>query len=288
MNTLTGIIVFTGLGGILSIVAAGTLLSLPNTTRNSLVPHLVSFATGALLGAAFLGLLPHALESLPSDKYHSLGLSILVGIMTFFVLEKTVLWRHCHNDHCAVHAVSTEEHIHTESCGHDDHGDMHSHTPNHMDVTEEQREAASGKMILVGDAVHNFLDGILIAAAFLTDFELGVVTALAVIAHEVPQEIGDVAILLNSGMAKKNVLITNLLASLTSVIGGLVGYFALQQFLPFLPYVLGFAASSFIYIAVADLIPGMHRKVDAKSSIKQFVLIGLGVLVVYLVHQNLH
>jgi len=109
-----------------------------------------------------------------------------------------------------------------------------------------------------------------------------------VIAHEVPQEIGDVAILINSGMGKRNVLITNLLASLTAVVGGLIGYFALKEFEPFLPYVLGFAASSFIYIAVADLIPGLHRRADASGSIKQIILIGIGILVVYLVHQNLH
>jgi len=282
MNTLVGIIIFTSLGGLLSVVAAGTLISMPNRIRNSLIPHLVSFATGALLGAAFLGLLPHALEIVGTENFHNLGFSILMGILTFFILEKTVLWRHCHNDHCAVHAVNTENHVHTEDCGHDDHGDMHRH------VTDEQRDSASGKMILVGDAVHNFLDGLLIAAAFLTDFELGVVTALAVIAHEVPQEIGDVAILLNSGMAKGKVLVTNLLASLTAVIGGILGYFALQLIEPYIPYVLGFAASSFIYIAVADLIPGLHRRADASSSIKQILLIGLGIFVVYLVHQNLH
>jgi len=151
MNTLTGIIIFTSMGGLLSIVAAGTLLSLPNTTRNSLVPHLVSFATGALLGAAFLGLLPHALEEMTPDKYHALGLSILVGILTFFILEKTVLWRHCHNDHCAAHAIGVDTHQH------DDHGDYHDHGHNHQhdhfQVSDEQREAASGKMILVGDAL---------------------------------------------------------------------------------------------------------------------------------------
>ena len=282
MNTLTGIIFFTALGGVLSILAASSLLLLSGKSRLALVPHLVSFATGALLGAAFLGLLPHALETVGPENFHNLGLSILLGIFTFFILEKTVLWRHCHNDHCEAHAISGHNH------SQDDHGDFHQHDHNHYEPTDEQRQAASGSLILIGDAVHNFLDGILIAAAFLTDFHLGVVTAMAVIAHEIPQEVGDVAILLNSGMSRKRAFYTNLLASLTSVLGGLLGYFALQQFEPYWPYVLGFAASSFIYIAVADLIPGLHRKVDANNSVKQIVLIALGIVVVYLSHSNLH
>ena len=283
MNTLTGIIFFTALGGVLSILAASTLLLLSGKSRLALVPHLVSFATGALLGAAFLGLLPDALAMVGPENFHNLGLSIIVGIFTFFILEKTVLWRHCHNDHCEAHAI-----VQTHSHAHDDHGDFHRHESNQFEPTDEQRQAASGSLILIGDAVHNFLDGILIAAAFLADFHLGVVTAMAVIAHEVPQEIGDVAILLNSGMSRKKAFYTNLLASLTAVVGGVLGYFALQQFEPFLPYVLGFAASSFIYIAVADLIPGLHRRVDASNSIKQIALIALGILVVYLSHSNLH
>jgi len=283
MNTLSGIILFTALGGVLSILAASSLLLLTGKSRLALVPHLVSFATGALLGAAFLGLLPHALEMAGTENFHNLGLSILIGILTFFVLEKTVLWRHCHNDHCEAHAIG---HSHTHS--HDDHGDFHQHEQNQFEPTDEQRSAASGSLILVGDAVHNFLDGILIAAAFLTDFHLGVVTAMAVIAHEIPQEVGDMAILLNSGMSRKKAFYTNLIASFTSVLGGLLGYFALQNFEPYQPYVLGFAASSFIYIAVADLIPGLHRKVDASNSVKQIVLIVLGIVVVYLSHSNLH
>jgi len=283
MNTLTGIVFFTALGGVLSILAASSLLLLSGKSRLALVPHLVSFATGALLGAAFLGLLPHALQMAGNDNFHNLGLSIIIGIFTFFILEKTVLWRHCHNDHCEAHAIG-----HTHSHSHDDHGDFHQHDHNHFEPSDEQRQAASGSLILIGDGVHNFLDGILIAAAFLTDFHLGVVTAMAVIAHEIPQEVGDVAILLNSGMSRKKAFYTNLLASLTSVIGGLLGYFALQNFEPFLPYVLGFAASSFIYIAVADLIPGLHRKVDASNSVKQILLIALGIVVVYLSHSNLH
>ena len=283
MNTLTGIILFTALGGVLSILAASSLLLLSGKSRLALVPHLVSFATGALLGAAFLGLLPDALAAVGPENFHNLGLSIIIGIFTFFILEKTVLWRHCHNDHCEAHAIG-----HSHAHSHDDHGDYHQHEQNNFEPSDKQREAASGSLILVGDAVHNFLDGILIAAAFLTDFHLGVVTAMAVIAHEIPQEIGDVAILLNSGMSRKKAFYTNLLASLTSVVGGVLGYFVLQNLEPFLPYVLGFAASSFIYIAVADLIPGLHRKVDAKNSITQIVLIALGILVVYLSHSNLH
>lgn len=287
MSTLNGILFFTALGGLLSILAASSLLLISGKGRDAIVPHLVSFATGALLGAAFLGLLPHALEMAGPENFHNLGFSILVGIMTFFILEKTVLWRHCHNDHCEAHSISPDALVH----GHDDHGDLHHHAPidpSTYHPTDKQRDAASGQLILVGDGVHNFLDGILIAAAFLTDFHLGVVTALAVIAHEIPQEIGDVAILLNSGMSRRRAFLANLLASMTAVLGGLLGYFVFREFEPFLPYVLGFAASSFIYIAVADLIPGLHRRVDAGSSIKQIALIATGVLVVYLSHSNLH
>ena len=259
MNPLVAIILLTGLSGFLSALAASFFLSLGETRRAALLPHLVSFATGALLGAAFLGLLPHALEAGGAGGAHRVGLALLVGILTFFLLEKFVLWRHCHDDPCEMHS------------------------PSHA-----ARDAASARMILVGDSFHNVLDGVLIAAAFMTDPRLGIVTALAVCAHEIPQEVGDVAILLHGGYSRGRALALNLLTSLTSIIGGVVAYFALATALHVLPYALAFAASSFIYVAVADLIPGLHRRVDLRAGLEQVLFIGLGVVVVYATHQQMH
>jgi zinc and cadmium transporter len=259
VNSLAQIVVVTGLSGFLSALAASFFLALGEARRAAVLPHLVSFATGALLGAAFLGLLPHAVESVGPGGGHRIGIGLLVGILTFFLLEKFVLWRHCHDDPCEMHA------------------------PSH-----EARDAASARMILAGDSFHNVLDGVLVAAAFMTDPKLGIVTALAVCAHEIPQEVGDVAILLHGGYSRGRALALNLLTSLTSIIGGVVAYFALATALHLLPYALAFAAASFIYVAVADLIPGLHRRVDLRAGIEQVLFIGLGVAVVYFTHQQMH
>jgi zinc and cadmium transporter len=143
-------------------------------------------------------------------------------------------------------------------------------------------------MILWGDGFHNTLDGVLIAAAFMTDLHLGIVTAIAVFAHEVPQEIGDLAILVNGGMSRSRALVMNVAVSLTSVIGAVIAYFALAQALHILPYAIAVAAASFLYVAVADLIPGLHRKVDARTSIQQVLLILLGMVVIYISHRLAH
>jgi zinc and cadmium transporter len=158
---------------------------------------------------------------------------------------------------------------------------MHSPSP-------AARDAASANLILAGDAFHNVLDGVLVAAAFMTDVRLGIVTAVAVFAHEIPQEVGDLAILLHGGFSRRRALALNLLTSLTSVIGGVAAYFALGSALHLLPYALAFAAASFIYVAVADLIPGLHRRVDMRAGLEQVLFIGLGVAVVYLTHQQMH
>ena len=207
-----------------------------------MLPHLVSFATGALLGAALLALIPHAVEGAGMENVHEVGIALIAGIALFFVLEKFLLWRHCHDDHCDEHPV----------------GDAHDH--DHAHQHEQARKKASGSLVLVGDALHNVLDGVLIAAAFLTDVHLGIVTALAIMAHEIPQEVGNFAVLLNSGVSRRRALVLNLLTSLTAVIGGVVGFFALEQALAALPFALAVAASSLLYVAVADLIPGLHRK----------------------------
>ncbi|MCA1799511.1 MAG: ZIP family metal transporter [Xanthomonadaceae bacterium] len=198
MQLLTWIIVFCLVGGVLSALAAAAFLMLPERQRTRVLPHLVSFATGALLGAAFLALLPHAVSHPAAPDFHLLGLAVLGGLLSFFMLEKVLLWRHCHHAGCDVHAV-----------------------------TDDHRNRAAGALVLVGDGMHNFIDGVLIAAAFLVDVHLGIVTALAVTAHEIPQEVGDLAILLHGGFTPTRAFVLNVLASLTTVVGGVLGYFVL-------------------------------------------------------------
>ena len=259
MPLIVWIMIFCLLGGLLSVLAAALFLVLREPLRSHILPHLVSFATGALLGAAFLGLLPHALASVNSSDTHVIPMAVLLGLLVFFVLEKLVLWRHCHADHCEVHAPD-----------------------------QQSRDYSTGTMILIGDSLHNFLDGILIAAAFLTDIHLGVVTSLAVVAHEIPQEVGDFAVLLHSGFSRGRAFLYNILTSLTTVIGGVLAYFTLQQMEAVLPYALAIAASSFIYIAVADLIPTLHQRVEGKAALQQVVLIAAGILLIYSTHSTLH
>jgi zinc and cadmium transporter len=260
MSLLTWIIIFSLLGGALSVIVAASFLLLPEKLRAHLVPHLVSFAIGSLLGAAFLGLLPHAASAPGVEDFHPLFLTVLLGLLGFFLLEKMVLWRHCHSDHCEAHTA-------------------HDHPENNK---------AAGWMILVGDGMHNFVDGVLIAAAFLTDTHLGIVTAMAIAAHEIPQEVGDFVVLLHSGFSRSKALFFNVLASLTTVVGALLAYWSLADMQQVLPYVLAVAASSFIYIAVADLIPGLHKRAEASATIQQVSLITAGVLVIYVTHSTLH
>src|SRR4030065_53296 len=235
MSLLTWIILFTLLGGVLSVLAASVFLLLPESLRTRVLPAMVSFAIGALLGAAFLAVLPHALAAPGVRDMHAITGTVLLGLLGFFLLEKLVLWRHCHTHECEAHGAI--EAINPLA--------IHGHA------------TASGYLILFGDGVHNFVDGVLIAAAFLTDVHLGVVTALAVAAHEIPQEVGDFAILLHSGFTRSKALFYNVLASLTTVLGGVLAYFSLGVAQAALPYVLAVAASSFIYIAGAGLIPGL-------------------------------
>ncbi len=260
MNSLIlWIIVFTALGGVLSVLAAGAFLLLPESARARMLSPMVSFAIGALLGAAFLAILPHAFE-VPGVDAHSVTLTVLCGILVFFLLEKMVIWRHCHTDDCEAHVP-----------------DM-----------DKVRNAATGNLILIGDGIHNMVDGVLIAAAFLTDVHLGVVTSIAVIAHEIPQELGDFAVLLHSGFSRGKALLYNMLTSLTTVIGGVVAFYSLSLANRIVPYVLAVAASSFIYIAVADLIPGLHKRPEFSATVQQIVLIALGVTVISVAHAMLH
>ncbi|MFQ5642738.1 MAG: ZIP family metal transporter [Thiogranum sp.] len=257
---MSWILLFSLLGGVLSVIAAAVFLLLPQALRARLLPHAVSFAIGALLGAALLGLLPHALESLGGSDFHSITGTLLLGLFGFFLLEKLVLWRHCHHEQCEVHMPENEEHHH----------------------------AAAGTLILIGDGLHNFIDGVLIAAAFLTDVHLGIVTSMAVAAHEIPQEVGDFAVLLHSGFSTRKAFLFNLLSSLATVVGAVLAYYSFKNLEPVLPYVLAIAASSFIYVAVADLIPGLHKRVEFSATVKQVLLIGAGVVLIYLTHATLH
>jgi len=247
MTVLSWILVSSFFGGVLS-VAAAALVAL--NARTAWIPMLISYAIGALLGAVFLEILPHAFSL--TKNMDNMAATVLFGILLFFVLEKLVLWRHCHGDECEAHTVPH------------DHGHSHDH-------------GRSGLMITIGDTFHNFVDGILIAAAFMTDFKLGAVTALAIIAHEIPQEVGDFLILLHSGYSKRQAILLNLMSSLATLLGGMLAYFALKGVQDWIPSILGLASASMIYVAVADLIPGLHKRPELRATVQQVTLIGMGI-----------
>lgn len=277
MSLLAWIVAFSLIGGILSVLVAAIFLLLPEKFRGQLVPHLVSFAIGALLGAALLGLLPHALENPVVEDSHTIFLVVLLGLLGFFLLEKLVLWRHCHVDHCEAHSPGQETAAPALDHAHD-----------HAAHALGRQQRATGVMVLVGDGIHNLVDGVLIAAAFLTDIHLGIVTAIAIATHEIPQEVGDFAVLLHSGYSRGRALFYNVLSSLGTLVGALLAYWSLQDMQDILPYALAIAASSFIYIAVADLIPGLHKRLEITATIQQLALIFAGATVIYLTHSTLH
>lgn len=282
-SVLVWIIVTSFAGGILSVsLAAVFALNL----RTAWVPMLVSYAIGAMLGAVFLEILPHAFEKTVSVE--SISATLLFGLLLFFVLEKLVIWRHCHGDHCEVHAIHTEAACpdHGANQGGTKFRPVAAHGPSivqqHAHVHEHHDSGRSGMMIMIGDTFHNFVDGILIAAAFLLDIKLGMVTALAIISHEIPQEVGDFLILLHSGYTKKQAFIFNLVSSLATLLGGLIAYFALQYVMGWIPYILGLAAASMIYVAVADLIPSLHKRTELRATLSQVSLISLGVVTIWI------
>jgi len=229
-----GLSLLGGLGGLL--VASGVLL-IRDPFRAKLIPWLVSYAVGALLGISMMGLLPESLESLPAARVFA---TLLGGILLFFILEKLVLWRHCHTHDCEVHESTVAS-------------------------------------VMIGDTFHNFVDGAVIAAAVLTSVPLGVSTAVAVAAHEIPQEIGDFAILLHAGYSRRKALLLNVLSALASAAGAIAAFMAFDIVPRTLPYFLVLAASSFLYVAMADLIPGLHRGRTDASSLRQIILIALGI-----------
>ena len=261
MSLLVWIIFFTAIGGIASASFAGLFLLIPEDVGRKLKPHFVSYATGALLGAALLALLPDAIEGVGAAGAKAIGGALLLGLGIFFVIEKLVLWWHTHsNGHN----------------GHGESGNAHEHDHHHHDHTHS-RDAASGVLVIIGDSIHNALDGVLIAAAFFTSVSLGLVTTFAVAAHEIPHRVGDFAILVHSGMSRGRAFIVNMTTGVASVIGGVAAYFGLKHALGVLPYALAVASAGFLYIAVAGLIPGLHRRADARTSLAQVVFMGLGV-----------
>ena len=241
MSTLliaVGLSLIGGFGGLL--VASGVLL-VSDSARAKLIPWLVSYAVGALLGVSMLALLPTSLDQLPARHVFT---TLLLGILLFFVLEKLVLWRHCHMHDCEVHESSVFP-------------------------------------VLIGDAFHNFVDGAVVAAAVVTSIPLGISTAVAVAAHEIPQEVGDFAILLHAGYSRGRALFLNVLSSAASAVGAVAAFVAFDMVPRMLPYFLAMAAASFLYVAMADLIPGLHRGRTDASSMRQILLIAAGVATMF-------
>jgi len=222
------------------VLLASPLLLLDHRTRMQLVPGLISFAVGTLLGVALLALVPEALESLRAPA--ALG-ALLAGILGFFMLEKLVIWRHCHTAECEAHS-------------------------------------SSATLILIGGGLHNFTDGAIVGAAVLTSLPLGVTTALAVAAHQIPQEVGDFAILLDAGYSRSRAFVLNALSASTCAVGAVAVYAAASWTPTALPYVLAVAAGSFLYVAMSDLIPGLHRDTIDVGAVRQVVLIAAGVGVI--------
>jgi len=234
-----GLSVLGSFGGLL---AASVFLLLGDSVRIKVVPWAISYAVGTLLGVALLALLPQALDRLPPAR--ALG-TLLVGVLAFFLLEKLVIWRHCHDaQECEVHTSS----------------------------------AAS--LVIVGDAFHTFVDGAVIAAAVITSIPLGITTALAVATHEIPQEVGDVAILLRAGFSRGRAFLLNLLSGIGGVLGAIGMLMASKSLPDLLPYVLAFAAGNFLYVAMSDLIPDLHRGVLEGGPFRQLLLIGAGILTI--------
>jgi len=247
--TLTWIVLATLAGGLLSVLIAAFLTT---AFLSHLVRHMVSLSTGVLLATSLLHLLPEAFES--QAGAHELFLTLLGGLLFFFLLEKGEIYRH----------------------GHHHEGDDHYH---HHGF-DAQQAGRGGWSVLVGDSVHNFVDGVLIAAAFMVDVRLGVITALAIIAHEIPQEVGDYIVLLNAGFSRVRALVYNALSGLAAVLGGVLGYLLLGQLDHWLPFMLVIASSCFIYVAVADLIPQLQSRLTLRDTVLQLIWMGVGIGVI--------
>jgi len=245
---LLWIILFSILGSLGSIISATGFLVLKDETQNKLVPLLIAFANGTLLTSALIGLIPEAIEEIGSDPT-PIFLVLLVGIIIFFLLEKAIVWHHCH------------------------------------DAAECDVHAAAGPVILFGDLFHNLIDGIVIASGFLSSFTLGLVVSLSVIAHEVSQEIGDFAILLHSGYTKKKALVLNYVASSSTIPIAIISYFLLDFVREAVPIFMAISAASFIYISLVDLAPELHQRIGWRHTVKQLLMISAGVIMMLILFQ---
>ena len=244
---LAYIVLATFAGGVLSVVIAAALTV---HVLGRLVKSLVSLSAGLLLGTALLSVLPEAFEGKAQPQ--ALFATLLIGLLFFFLLEKAELYRHGH---------------------HHEGDDPHHHHQHGFDAEQAGR---GGWSVLVGDSIHNFCDGVIIAAAFLAGTPLGVATALAIIAHEIPQEVGDYVVLLNAGFSRGKALLFNALSGLAAVAGGVLGYYIVGPWEALFPYLLVVAASSFVYIAVADLLPQLQRRLPLRETLAQIAWIACG------------
>ncbi len=233
-------LLFTSIG---SVGLSSSLLLLNNKWLEKISGYLLYLAGGTLLGSSLLGLIPEASESL---CIHDVVIWVLGGILLFFILEKIILWRTCHDENCA------------------------------------RQNHAAAPMIIIGDAIHNAIDGVVIAASFLTSTELGIFVTLSVLLHEIPQELGDFGILIKSGYSRKKALLFNMLSGSSSILSGIAAYFLLDYVEALIPYTIALAAASFLYVSLADLIPEMHKETKPRESIMQIILICLGIAVIML------
>jgi len=244
--------------------------------------HMLSLAAGALLATAFLHLLPEAFES--QAGAHDLFLTLLVGLVFFFLLDKAELWHHGHEHHHDAAAPTPHHHAHehpqshvyAQSAGHDP-AHAHRHVP-----------TPGSWAVLTGDSVHCFGDGILIASAFMADLRLGMIASLAVLAHEVPHHMGDLVVLRGGSGDRRMALVKVSLAGAVTALGGTVGYFLVDRLHDYLPYFLAVASGSFIYVALADLIPQLQKRLSARETLTQIVWLGAGIGLVTLVSGLAH
>lgn len=244
MSSLVLALLLSAAGSVFGVLVASIVYLVGERVRDRLVSWLISYAVGSLLGLSLLKLVPESLESLPPAAALS---TLLFGILTFFMLEKLVVWRHCHDtEGCAVHS-------------------------------------SAASLVIIGDVFHTFIDGAIIAAATITSVPLGISTALATAAHEVPQELGDAAILLKAGYTRTRALTLNLLSGIGGIGGALAVFFTLGHMPTVLPYVIAFAAGSFLYVAMSDLIPSLHRGQPDVHPVGQVVLIGGGLVTLLVV-----
>jgi zinc and cadmium transporter len=255
--TLLYIVVGSLVGGLLSVLVAA---SLTRAVLGRVVHHLVSLSVGVLLGTALLHVLPEAFDS--GVDPHRLFAMLLGGLLFFFLLEKAELYRHTH------HHEGDEHHHH--------HG------------FDRQQAGRGGWSVILGDSIHNFCDGIIIAAAFLADVRLGMVTSLAIIAHEIPQEVGDYIVLINAGFTRARALFFNAVSGLAAVVGGVIGWLVVGPWEALFPYLLVVASSSFIYVAVADLIPQLQHPLGLRDTAAQLAWLAAGLGIVVLVVSQLH